>query len=52
MIKLFKIWNHKLNVLLGCDTYNVNESIKEAGSYGEVVEFDTAEDFFKWALNK
>jgi len=25
MIKLFKILNHKLNVLLGSDTYNVNE---------------------------
>jgi len=25
MIELFKIWNHKLNVLFGSDTYNVNE---------------------------
>ena len=25
MIKLFKIWNHKLNVLFGSDTYDVNE---------------------------
>jgi len=25
MIKVFKIWNHKLNVLFGSDTYNVNE---------------------------
>ena len=25
MIKLLKILNHKLNVLFGSDTYNVNE---------------------------
>ena len=25
MIKLFETWNHKLNVLFGSDTYNINE---------------------------
>jgi len=29
MIKLFKMWNHKLNVLFGSDTYNVNEYLGE-----------------------
>jgi len=26
---LFKKWNHKLNVLLGCDTYNHEEYFKD-----------------------
>ncbi len=29
MIKLLKLWNHKLNILLGCDTYNAEDYLND-----------------------